>query len=53
METPPNNSIGRPNFMQFRRGAEGEEDAFRNDNLLNRTGSSNFVFYNEGYPYRK
>ncbi len=38
--------------MQFRRGVEGEDDAFRNDNLLNRTGSRNF-FFMQGYPYRK
>lgn len=24
MQTPPNNGINRPNFMQFRRGFEGQ-----------------------------
>ena len=38
--------------MQFRRGAQGEEEALRNDSLLNRTGSSNYIF-TLGYPYRK
>jgi hypothetical protein len=41
METPPNNGIGRPNFMQFRRGADGDEESSRNDNMFNRVGSSN------------
>lgn len=38
--------------MQFRRGVEGEEESFRNDNMLNRVASSTFKLTSE-YTYKK